>query len=233
MNKKLKTIIIIVIFIMLVGCGNAGDVSADISSVIQESENEPVDAFDKFRQSTVMIYAGEIHGSGVVFYEDTDSIKIATVVHVIGDNSQGIIQFYDGKTGFGDVVYVDPVSDIAILNIKIDDFTDGYGMTIPVASCEEEKIDSLKQNDKVFLVGSAMHVGSNVTMGEIGSTSYYIGEYDQYLIYLYADAMAGMSGSGCYSEDGILIGILSAGSENSEVLCININEYFKVLDTIE
>lgn len=226
-------------FLIASGCSNETTVSESVSVSEQATENdtdvkeEPTDIYEQLRMSTVMIYAGEIHGTGVIFFKDSENIRIATVSHLMGDNDQGIIQFYSGKTGFGDVIYNDPVSDISILNIKVKDFDAEFADSIKEALCDDTKIDTLNQNDKVYLVGSAINVASNVTTGEIGSTDYYVGDYDLHMLYLYADAMAGMSGSGCFSEDGVLIGILSAGSDNSEVLCININDYFKVLEDIQ
>lgn len=235
MKKKLKTLIIIMMFLAVTGCGKTDTepVSVSVSEPETEHIDEPEDIFGKFRLSTVMIYAGEVHGSGVIFQADEENIKIATVSHVARDNDQVIVQFYEGKTGFGNVVYCDETSDITIINIEVKDFLDGFGESVTSAVTEENKLSTLNQYDKVYLVGSAINVGTNATTGEVGSTDYYVAEYDLHMIYLYADAMAGMSGSGCYSEDGVLIGILSAGSDNSEVLCININDYFKALANLK
>lgn len=222
MEKYLKAIIMIVVLMVFASCGQAEKTA---------KSNEEVVA--GLRDCTVMIYSGEVHGSGVVIDNNESYVTIFTVSHVIGDNDQGIITFNSGKAAFANVIYKDMDSDICILRISQEDFADSYGSSIAVAENGADIVDKLNQNDKVFLVGSAVNVAVNATIGEIGSTNYYVPELDMNMIYLYADAMPGMSGSGCYTGDGRLIGILAEGSDNSEVLCIRINDYINVLETLK
>lgn len=214
MKKIFKICIMVLTLLILTSC----------------AEGKTEDKFiDGLRSSVVMIYSGESHGSGVIIRSNSDEIVIATVAHVIKDNDQVIITFESGKAGFAEVFYCDTVSDVCLLKINAADFYDNYNEQLVSANVAKTEELNLSQEDVVYLVGSAMNVGANVTSGRIGSTDYYVADYDSYMLYLYADAMPGMSGSGCFSEDGRLIGVLSSGSESSEVLCVKIDKYLNVL----
>jgi len=219
-TKSLLLCIATVVVISLTGCG----------------KKEPIKTYDdllkELRDVTVMINAGEDHASGVVIGNDGDTITIVTAAHLMEGFNQGIITFYDGKAGFADVVLCDTVTDICLLTMKCGDFADGYAESVKCAVVADGKYASLNKSDKVILLGSAIGVAVNATEGTVADTDYYVLDFDQHMLYLYADVMPGMSGSGCYTSDGYLIGILSGGSDNSEAVCIKIdnviNEWRKI-----
>lgn len=236
-----KVIIIIMIPIILTACGNESknESITDSVSVTDNQDSVGINTessegmLEELRGSTVMIYAGERHGTGVIIGNDGNKITIATVAHLMKEYEQGIVMFYSGKTGFADVSYIDTASDICIMTMNNSDFADDYGEQLKPVLTDRDKIQKLNQYDSILLLGSAVNVAANATVGEIGSTDYFVPEYSNNMIYLYADAMPGMSGSGCYTEDGYLIGILSSASDNEEVLCVKINDYLEILDSME
>jgi len=237
---KITTDILILLacLLLLAGCGNIENKDEPTTKEHENIETEVTnktsdDIIADLRESTVMIYAGELHGTGVVIGNDGETITLASVAHLMKGYDQGIVTFFSGKTGFANVVYIDDYSDICLLTMKVSDFYEDFGADIKPVTIEEERLEKLNQYDRVLLLGSAINVGVNATYGEIGSNDYYVPEYSNRLIYLYADAMSGMSGSGCYTEDGVLIGILSAGSDNSEVLCIKINDILNKWDKLK
>ncbi len=182
---------------------------------------------------TVMITVGEYRASGVIIKETDENIIIASVAHLLSGYDQGIISFNQGKVGFADVFYCDDVSDIALLSMAKENLEEDFIALIKTAVIDMDKYEALKDADTVFLVGSATGVSENVMKGTFKQKDYYVPEFDEYLLYLYCDAFEGMSGAGCYTDEGVLIGLVTAGSENSEVVCIPVKDYIEKMEELK
>lgn len=208
---KRVTALFLGLFFLLLGasCGKASD------EPISEEE-----LLEKLRQPTVMITVEDYRATGVIIGNDDDYLTIATVAHLMDGYDQGIITFYGGKSGFADVFYCDTGNDICLMRIKKQDMTPGFAESLNFAEFNEEAYDSLEKGDKIYVVGSTVGVAANATSGTFEEKDYYVPEFDRNCIYLYCDVFEGMSGSGVYTEDGYLIGLLTGGSDLREAVCI-------------
>lgn len=188
---------------------------------------EPIteeELLENLRQPTVMITVEEYRATGVIIGNDNEYITIASVAHLMDGYDQGIITFYGGKTGFADVFYCDTANDICLMRIKKTDMTPQFADSLKVCKISEEVFEELAKGDKIYIVGSQTGVGANATTGTFVEREYYVPEFDRNCLYLYCDVFEGMSGSGAFTEDGYLIGLLTGGSDLSEAVCIPITD---------
>ena len=182
------------------------------------------------QKPTVMITVGSSHASGVIVRNDVSGVVIATVTHLMEGYDQGIIRFFDGHAGFADVVYSDEATDITLLFIKRSDMDEAFADSLVPAVCDRETYDAMAVDNTVYVVGSAVSTAANVMKDTFKAFDYYVPEFDQYLLYLYCDVFAGMSGSGVYTDTGVLCGIVAGGSENGETVAIPLTD---ILDSLE
>lgn len=213
--KRFATALLTGFFFLLTlaSCGKAEEIPMSEEELIEE-----------LRQPTVMITVGGFRATGVIIGNDNDGITIATVYHLMEGYDQGIVTFYGGKTGFADACYSSSENDICLLKIKREDMTPEFIDSLKYAKTDVNKYESLEKGDKIYLVGSQVGVAANAVTGTFQAKDYYVPEFDQYLMYLYADVNEGMSGSGLYTEDGYLVGLLAGGSDASEAVCIPITD---------
>lgn len=212
MPKKRLTFILLSLILLITGCAKSDTPTTE-------------EVLEAVSPSVVMIYVEQSHGSGVIYADCDDRIKIATVAHLVAGYDQAIITMSGGETVFGNVEFYDKGKDIAIVSVEKQYLDAEFLKTIKMASVDLLEYESVTVEDSLILVGSAVSVSANATEGIIKSKDYFIPEFDENLLYIYGDAMAGMSGGGVFTKDGYLIGIIAAGSDASEILAIPITEY--------
>lgn len=214
MQKKI-ILLLVSLILFISGCGSS-------------AEHDDLSIVNEFGKSVVLIREGSSHGSGVVIDVNETYIVVATVAHLVEGFDQAIVSFAGGETLFGNITYSDSGSDVAIVKVETQYVDDLFLKTIEKAKVDMNRIDETKIDEEAYLIGSAVDISSNATEGIIKSKDYFIPEFDENLLYLYADAMPGMSGGGVFDTDGYLLGIISAGSDTAEVLAIPINYYLEL-----
>lgn len=177
---------------------------------------------DYVRPMVVMVTAGENHASGVIADISEDYVTVFTAGHLMEGYDQGIITFYTGNAGFGDVCYVSENPDLCIMTFATKFIDDSLLEKLSAARIDRNAYNRISEGDVVYLAGSALSTGSNVTKGTIASPDFYMAEFDARMLYLYADVMAGMSGCPTFDENGYLLGLLCAGTESGEAVCVKL-----------
>lgn len=203
---------LLLVSVLLTACGH------------KEQAAKEDDVIESLLSATVMITVGDYRASGVIIGKDDKEMTIASVAHLMSGYDQGIVRFASGDVGFADVFCCDEASDIAILSIRKEDCDEAFYDSIHTALIDLEAYERLTDGDEVILAGSSVNVAANVMKGTFKAKDYYVPEYDQYLMYLYADAFEGMSGGGVVNLNGELMGLVCAASDNSEVLCIPVTD---------
>ena len=144
-------------------------------------------------------------GSGVIV---SPQGYILTNFHVIKDADQIQVQLADGRGAIADLVGVDPETDLAVLQIAMDN--------LPVIN-----ISQLAQNevgDIVLAIGNPFGVGQTVTMGIISATGRNELGVTTFENFIQTDAAInpGSSGGALVNARGELIGINTAVFGSSE-----------------
>lgn len=142
----------------------------------------------------------EMLGSGVIV--DAKNGYILTNAHVIRDSKRITITLSDGRIFRAKVIGMDPPSDIAVVQIKGDNFTQA-----PLGDS-----DKLKVGDYVAAIGNPFGLNKTVTSGIISAlqrTDLHIEGYESF-IQTDASINPGNSGGALVTMNGQVIGINTA-----------------------
>lgn len=184
------------------------------------------------RKNTVMITVGEYHGTGVIIEKNDTDIIIVTTYHLMEGYNQGIVTFSDNNVGMGNVLACFPEWDLCFLGFNSKDFDKEVLDAMEATKVDITSFEGLKKGDEVICVGSAVRVATNSVKGVVANTDYYVIDFDMNMLFLYMDAMEGMSGSGVYDSNLNLVGIVAGGSPYGEVVCVKLPEVIEKMEEI-
>lgn len=179
---------------------------------------------EKLRQVTVMVTAGENHASGVIIGMDEEKVTVVTAGHLMKGYEQGIITFADGTVGFGDVEYSSENPDMCLMTFKNEYLDESELDRLKAAEVDMDYYEALDTDDRLILVGSAVSTGSNATEGKTAARDFYVEDFDNRMLYIYADVFPGMSGCGVFNEYGYLMGILAGGTDSGEAVAVPLDQ---------
>lgn len=138
-------------------------------------------------------------GSGVILNQQG---YIVTNNHVIANADSIVVALRDGREAVANVIGTDPESDLAVLQIELDNLP-----TLTLSGTEH-----LRVGDVVLAIGNPFGVGQTVTMGiisAVGRNSLGINTYEDF-IQTDAAINPGNSGGALIDAHGNLIGINTA-----------------------
>ena len=177
-------------------------------------------------------------GSGFIFYEDEDSVFIATNNHVIEDARQITISLDDNENAIAHVVGTDPASDLAVIAVSKAELAE-KGVPYTVATLGDS--DIMRMGDTVLAIGNAMGEGQTVTKGIVSALNLTITVGDTgmrnriTLDVMQTDAAVnrGNSGGPLLNQHGEVIGVVTAKMMGSDIegmgYAIPINEAYAIL----
>ena len=138
-------------------------------------------------------------GSGVIV---SRSGHVLTNNHVIAEADQIVVQLADGRVAEATLVGADPESDLAVLEVELDD-----PPQIALGSSE-----ALRVGDIVLAIGNPFGVGQTVTMGIVSATGRNQLGISTFEDFIQTDAAInpGNSGGALINAAGELVGINTA-----------------------
>ncbi|MEZ5728689.1 MAG: trypsin-like peptidase domain-containing protein [Burkholderiaceae bacterium] len=143
-------------------------------------------------------------GSGVVV---VDSGLILTNLHVVAGASRIVVTFHNGLTSDADVVALRPENDLAVIRAR------KLPEDLPAATLGSSA--SLRPGDRVVAVGFPFGIGPSVSAGVVSGTNRQFRSASgerllSNLIQFDAAANPGNSGGPLVTEDGEVVGIVTA-----------------------
>jgi S1-C subfamily serine protease len=141
-------------------------------------------------------------GSGFILSADG---QIITNAHVVEDTTQVRVKLKDGRTLPGQVVGIDPVTDLAVVKVA--------GQGLPTVKMGDSS--NLAAGEWAIAIGNPLGLDNTVTLGIISATgrsSYDVGIPDKRVRYIQADVAInpGNSGGPLLNAQGEVIGINTA-----------------------
>ncbi|EKE71476.1 outer membrane-stress sensor serine endopeptidase DegS [Gallaecimonas xiamenensis] len=138
-------------------------------------------------------------GSGVIM---TAKGHILTNYHVIDDADQIVVALQDGRVSYAELVGTDPLTDLAVLQVDLDNLP-----VIPQDTHNEAQV-----GDLVLAIGNPYNIGQTITQGIISATGRSGMSSTGYQDFLQTDAAinAGNSGGALVNTNGVLVGINTA-----------------------
>ena len=192
--------------------GNIGDTNLEIPDVVSLVKDSVVEIFTESSTYNGR-YVTSGAGSGVIIGSITKSnnVYIVTNNHVIDGASKITVRLTNGSEYSASLKGTDPVTDIAVLMITIDE---NYTMATLGSS------ENLRVGETVIAIGNPLgELGGSVTNGIISALSREV-EIDGNAMTLLQTSAAinpGNSGGGLFNMRGELIGIVNAKSSGSTV----------------
>lgn len=188
--------------------GNGSSLTENTDEGIQEN-SEAWQSYNQVRNSIVKIDMGEISGSGVVFTIDEDEIVIVSSGHLLEQYDSGIVTFSNGAIAVGWVQGISSASDVGFMTVLISDLDEEKTSRIETVKYDLEYFEKITDGTEIFQVGSTSGVAADFYLGSISAKEWYFEEFDSYMLYNFCKATPGMSGGGCFTNDGKLIGLVS------------------------
>ncbi|RUO62460.1 trypsin-like peptidase domain-containing protein [Pseudidiomarina insulisalsae] len=138
-------------------------------------------------------------GSGIIM----DNVgHILTAAHVVANVSSIQVALQDGRQTSAQVIGTDPVTDLAVLRIELDN--------LPIIPQDLQ----LRSNvgDVVLAIGNPLNLGQTITQGIISATGGRMGVINSHADLLQMDAVIneGASGGALVNSEGYLVGINNA-----------------------
>ena len=184
-------------------------------------EADVISAYENVKTGIVQINAGNLYGSGVIWEMNEKEIVIISNKHLLEDwGEDGSIIFWNGRTSGGKLLKLSQKYDLGFLKVEVNDL--GYEELISLKEVKREDTaySRLKAGDVIFTAGSADGAGENMYEASVASPSWYIEEFDSYMLYGFGFAKPGMSGGGTFDAYGNFVGMLSGGTGGDETVSL-------------
>jgi len=156
-------------------------------------------------------------GSGIIIGQSDSHILIVTNNHVVADSEKIEIIFADESTAEATIKGADSNSDLAVLEVAIEDLSEDTLNSIKVARLGNS--DNLKAGEMVIAIGNALGYGQSVTVGYISALEREIEVQGIKMKLIQTDAAInpGNSGGALLNIKGEVIGINSVKLADKDV----------------
>lgn len=165
-------------------------------------------------------------GSGWIYSLDG---YVVTNAHVVEGAESVVVQFMDGSTADADVIGVDPVQDVAVVQLNLED-----GQEIPGVLTVGDST-ALRPGDEVVAIGSPLgQYANSVTSGTIGGLNRALatdvsGSLDN-LLQHNADISSGNSGGPLLNMQGAFIGMNVAKIDTTGQQNVSVSGLYFAID---
>lgn len=204
---------------------------SEYSRLLQQLSQET--AYEKAKKSIVRISIGAYYGSGVIWEVREENVILVSNKHLLQNGQKGMVTFQNGVIAEGTVLTVSELLDIGFMQVPINALEREDWLALRFADKDEEYCENLRLGEEIFVIGSAADTGQEYYEGTIGNVSYYFPQFGTDMLYAYCRAVPGMSGGGTFDQQGHFIGMLTAGTENGELVSLPlksiVKEYEKLL----
>lgn len=177
-------------------------------SIVSISSTDIITQYDIFfgRQFSKPV---EGSGSGIIIGQSDSSILIVTNNHVVADAEEIKVEFVDDNKVDALIKGADPRSDLAILEVAIDDLSEDTLNAIKVARLGDS--ENLKAGEMVIAIGNALGYGQSVTVGYVSALNREVTNQGITMNLIQTDAAInpGNSGGALININGEVIGINS------------------------
>lgn len=175
----------------------------------------------------VQVEADNLRGSGVLYRNNGENMIVVTAAHVLEQNEGTItITFSDGYSVPCNTFYISATSDLAFLNIPLQEIPDKNAKKYITVQIDKGAFDSIQGGSEVMFLAE----GTTYTSAEEPEISAYIGtvidhwifieDFNQYMMLIQGDIEPGMSGGGVFDTTGNFLGILCGESMYGEVAAV-------------
>ena len=169
----------------------------------------------------VQLQAGNLLGSGVICGIEEDKLLILTAAHVL-EEVEGfvLVTFADGARVVTDDFECFTSGDFAVVKVTGGSIPEDTLGQYLCANIDKESFDAATAGTGCIAMGSRSGVAAEAYEGVILDHWIYMEDYGQYMMWVKAEGMQGMSGGGLFDRQGHFLGILSGGNEDGELAVV-------------
>lgn len=192
----------------------------------EEPENENLaDMLQKAGSGMmVQIQAGGLLGSGVICGTAEDQLLILTAGHVLreaqAENGDVRVIFADGADVPAHGFECSDTADFALVRVSGSEIpSESLGRYLS-ANIDKTSFDQAVTGTGCIVMGSRSDVAAEAYEGVILDHWIYMKDYGQYMMWVKAEGLPGMSGGGLFDRQGHFLGVLSGGNEDGELAVV-------------
>lgn len=169
----------------------------------------------------VQIRAGGLLGSGVICGAEEGRLLILTAAHVLEEAEDFVLVTFAGGASVSAGDFQSFTSgDFAVVRVPGDDLPEGTLERCLCAVTDKESFDGATAGTGCIVMGCRTGVAAEAYEGIILDHWIYMEDYGQYMMWVKAEGMQGMSGGGLFDRQGHFLGILSGGNEDGELAVV-------------
>ena len=223
--------------------------------VTPKAQNEDTSAsFENIRPGVVQIHVGNIYGGGTVWQITANGIIIVSNRHVLEnfaaqarqDVNSNYVTFFDGEAARAELIGLSAEYDVGFVRVPLSELSDAQLCTLRSARIDTEayaevrsgttifcvhSLDEIRRgpdDDAVIMDGKGTGIADQSYAGVVSDPDAYIEDLGQNMMYSMCYAEPGMSGSGMYDGYGNLIGMVTGGTEQNEMISVPLPDILKV-----
>lgn len=169
----------------------------------------------------VQLRAGNLLGSGVICGEREGELLILTAAHVLEQAEDFVlVTFADGVTVPAGNFEGFESGDFAVVRVPGEDIAKDTLEHCLCAIVDKESFDAATAGTGCIVMGSRTGVAAEAYEGVILDNWIYMDDYGQYMMWVRAEGIQGMSGGGLFDRQGHFLGILSGESGDGELAVV-------------
>ena len=205
--------------------GSVTTVVTDVTDVVESVMPACVSVTNNFTEQIQDFWGqtysrdGQGSGSGIIIGQNETELLIVSNNHVVDSADSLQVQFIDGAVVEAQVKGTDPVVDLAVIAVKLEDIAPETKDAIVVAMMGDS--DNLKIGEPAIAIGNALGYGQSVTTGVISALNrtLEVSETGESSAMIQTDAAInpGNSGGALLNINGEVIGINSSKTYGSAI----------------
>ncbi len=168
-------------------------------------------AYEQVQPAVVGIYAGNYHGSGVIYQMEDERLIIASCKHLLRYDETPEITFVNGYSMEGKLIYLSDQADLGFVMLEPKEIPIDTIKEIKKVSVNEQAYNQLEIDSFVFHVGSVAKTAGSMYEGVILDTWKFFPEFNTFMIHSKCLGEPGMSGGGTFDAKGNYIGMILGG----------------------
>ncbi|MCM1193410.1 MAG: serine protease [Butyrivibrio sp.] len=169
----------------------------------------------------VQLQSGNLLGSGVICGIEEDRLLILTAAHVLAKAEELVrVTFADGGSVYAGDYECFASGDFGTVRVQLGDIPENSLEQCICANINKDSFDAATTGTGCIVMGSRTGVAAEAYEGVILDHWIYMADYGQYMMWVKAEGLPGMSGGGLFDRQGYFLGILSGGNEDGELAVV-------------
>ena len=218
------------------GCGQKEDVAAEESSgnveitlrqmeLLQFEDPENENLADLLQRAgsgmMVQLWVDNVQGSGVLYGIDGGDLVILTAAHVLEEAEGAVaVTFADEWSILAEGYECSTLGDFAVVRVSGENVPTEHLEQYLCANVDKDSFDAAVSETGCIVMGCRAGVAAEAYEGVILDHWIYMEDYGQYMMWVKAEGLPGMSGGGLFDRQGHFLGILSGESEDGELAVV-------------